>query len=215
LSAIPLHAREAAKSEPRNESRSERSTPILQARGLTEPYGGPVGNSDIDFTVYQGELRGIIGPNGAGKTTLFKMLTCEIAPTSGTIVFDGRDITGMTITDVCQLGLTKSYQVNQLFTGLTVRDNLVVAALSLLRGKFRLDLFRSPHTVKGLSEQVSETLEMIDLTRRADRLVAELSYGEKRRLEIGLALATSPRLLLLDELRDVSAAEATACQPRQ
>jgi branched-chain amino acid transport system permease protein len=86
LSAIPLHAREAAKSEPRNESRSERSTPILQARGLTEPYGGLVGNSDIDFTVYQGELRGIIGPNGAGKTTLFKMLTCEIAPTSGTIV---------------------------------------------------------------------------------------------------------------------------------
>jgi branched-chain amino acid transport system permease protein len=127
------------------------------------------------------------------------MLTCEIAPTSGTIVFDGRDITGMNVTDVCQLGLTKSYQVNQLFTGLTVHQNLVIAALAYLRGKFRLDLFRSPHAVKGLSEQVGETLQMIDLTRRADRLVSELSYGEKRRLEIGLALATSPRLLLLDE----------------
>jgi branched-chain amino acid transport system ATP-binding protein/branched-chain amino acid transport system permease protein len=191
VSTIPLHAREAV--------RGERSIPILQARGLTKRYGGLVANSGIDFTVHQGELRGIIGPNGAGKTTFFKMLTCEIAPTSGTIVFDGRDITGMNVTDVCQLGLTKSYQVNQLFTGLTVRDNLVIAALSFLRGKFRLDLFRSPDAVKGLSEQVRETLQMIDLTRRADRLVSELSYGEKRRLEIGLALATSPRLLLLDE----------------
>jgi branched-chain amino acid transport system permease protein len=191
VSTIPLHVREAA--------RSDRSVPILQARALTKRYGGLVANSEIDFAVYKGELRGIIGPNGAGKTTFFKMLTCEIAPTAGSIVFAGRDITGMNVTDVCQLGLTKSYQVNQLFTGLTVRQNLVIAALSYLRGKFRLDLFRSPHAVKGLPEQVDQTLEMIDLTRRADRLVSELSYGEKRRLEIGLALATSPCLLLLDE----------------
>ncbi len=191
VATIPLHAREAA--------RSDRSVPILQAKGLTKRYGGLLANSDIDFTVCPGELRGIIGPNGAGKTTFFKMLTCEIAPTSGSIVFDGRDITGMNVTDVCQLGLTKSYQVNQLFAGLTVRDNLVIAALSFLRGKFRLDLFRSPGKVEGLSEQVGQTLDMIDLTRRADTLVSELSYGEKRRLEIGLALATSPRLLLLDE----------------
>ena len=100
------------------------SGPILQATGLTKRYGGLVANSDIDFSVNQGELRGIIGPNGAGKSTFFKMLTCEIAPTSGQIVFEGRDITGMNVTEVCQLGLTKSYQVNQLFTGLTVRENL-------------------------------------------------------------------------------------------
>ena len=101
----------------------------------------PVANSDIDFAVKAGELRGIIGPNGAGKSTFFKMLTCEVPPTSGTIVFEGRDITGMSVTDVCQLGLTKSYQVNQLFTRLTVRENLTIAALAELRGKFRLDLF--------------------------------------------------------------------------
>jgi branched-chain amino acid transport system permease protein len=114
-------------------------------------------------------------------------------------VFEGRDITGMRVTDVCQLGLTKSYQVNQLFAGLTVRENLTIAALAKLRGKFRLDLFRKLDSVKGLSEQVEHTLALVNLTRRADTPVSELAYGEKRRLEIGLALATSPRLLLLDE----------------
>jgi branched-chain amino acid transport system permease protein len=144
-------------------------------------------------------LRGIIGPNGAGKTTFFKMLTCEIRPTSGTILFEGRNITGMDVTDVCQLGLTKSYQVNQLFTGLTVRENLTIAALASLRGKFRLDLFRRIQNIPRRSERVEQTLELVDLTARPDTPVSELAYGEKRRLEIGLALATSPSLLLLDE----------------
>jgi len=173
--------------------------PILQASGLTKHYGGVVANSDIDFTVSHGELLGIIGPNGAGKSTFFKMLTCDVPPTSGKIVFEGRDITGMNVTDVSQLGLTKSYQVNQLFTRLTVRENLTIAALAELRGKFRLDLFRKTSSIPAVSEQVEHTLEMVDLTRRADTQVAALAYGEKRRLEIGLALATSPSLLLLDE----------------
>ena len=172
---------------------------ILQATGLTKRYGGLVANSDIDFTVNHGELRGIIGPNGAGKSTFFKMLTCEIPPTSGKIVFEGRDITGHSVTDVCQHGLTKSYQVNQLFTGLTVRENIVIAALAKLRGKFRLDLFRSLDSIPGLNEQVAHTLELVNLAARPDTPVSELAYGEKRRLEIGLALATSPSLLLLDE----------------
>ena len=187
----PMQAREVA--------HPAYSGPILKATGLTKRYGGLVANSDIDFSVNQGELRGIIGPNGAGKSTFFKMLTCEIAPTSGRIVFEGRDITGLKVTEVCQLGLTKSYQVNQLFTGLTVRQNLTIAALAELRGKFRLDLFRKLSGVKGLTEQVAHTLALVNLTRRADTPVSELAYGEKRRLEIGLALATSPRLLLLDE----------------
>ena len=175
------------------------SGPILQARGVSKRYGGLVANSDIDFTVEHGELRGIIGPNGAGKTTFFKMLTCEVPPTSGKIVFEGRDITGMHVTEVCQLGLTKSYQVNQLFTRLTVRENLTIAALAALRGKFRLDMFRSLAGIHGLREQVEHTLELVDLRARPDTPVAELAYGEKRRLEIGLALASSPSLLLLDE----------------
>ena len=172
---------------------------ILQVKGLTKHYGGLAANSDIDVTVNHGELRGIIGPNGAGKTTFFKMLTCEIPPTSGQILFEGQDITGKTVTDACQLGLTKSYQINQLFNRLTVRENLTIAALAELRGKFRLDLFRSLKRVAGLDEQVEHTLELVNLVDRADTPVSDLAYGEKRRLEVGLALATSPSLLLLDE----------------
>ena len=184
---------------PRKRAGSRTSGPILQARGLSKQYGGLRANSDIDFTVNHGELRGVIGPNGAGKSTFFKMLTCEISPTSGTIFFDGRDITGKSVTDVCQLGLTKSYQVNQLFNQLTVRQNLTVAVLADLRGKFRLDLFRDPESVPGLKEQVEQTLQLVRLAGRPDAKVSDLAYGEKRRLEIGLALATSPSLLLLDE----------------
>jgi len=173
--------------------------PVLQTSGLTKHYGGIVANSGIDFTVGAGELRGIIGPNGAGKSTFFKMLTCEVAPTAGKIVFEGRDITGMGVTEVCQLGLTKSYQVNQLFNRLTVRENVTIAALAELRGKFRLDLLRGLARIPGLREQVERTLELVNLSDRMDAPVAELAYGEKRRLEVGLALASSPSLLLLDE----------------
>ena len=175
------------------------SGPILEAIDLTKRYDGLVANSDINFTVNAGELRGIIGPNGAGKTTFFRMLTCEVPPTSGKIIFEGRDITGMSVTDVCQRGLTKSYQVNQLFTRLTVRQNLTISALAERRGKFRLDLLRQLSKIPGLFEQVEHTLDLINLTGRADMPVAALAYGEKRRLEIGLALASSPSLLLLDE----------------
>src|SRR5262249_57688957 len=146
----------------------------------------------IVFPAERGALRGISGPNGAGKTTFFKMLTCEAPPTSGHIMFEGRDITGMSVTDVCQLGLTKSYQVNQLFSRLTVRDNLTIAALAALRGKFRLDMFRSLTGIPGLSQQVDHTLELVDLAARPDTPVAELAYGEKRRLEIGPSLASPP-----------------------
>ena len=185
---------------PARRRQTDRSVgPILQATGLTKRYGGLVANSDINFAVNHGERRGVIGPNGAGKTTFFKMLTCEVAPTSGTIRFEGRDITGMSVTDVCQLGLTKSYQVNQLFNRLTVRENLTIAALAELRGKFRLDLLRRLPKIPGLADQVEHTLALVNLAERPDTPVAALAYGEKRRLEIGLALATSPSLLLLDE----------------
>ena len=193
------HERRVAAMPARHRESDPKSGPILHASGLTKHYDGVAANSDINFTVNHGELRGIIGPNGAGKTTLFRMLTCEVPPTAGRIVFEGRDITGMTVTDVCQLGLTKSYQINQLFTRLTVRENLTIAALAALRGKFRLDLFKSLKSIPRLDEQVEHTLELVDLIARADRPVSDLAYGEKRRLEVGLALATSPSLLLLDE----------------
>ena len=183
----------------RRKSTASGTGPILQVTGLTKRYGGLVANSDIDFTVQHGELRGIIGPNGAGKSTFFKMLTCEVIPTSGQIIFAGRDITDLGVADACQLGLTKSYQINQLFDRLTVRQNLAIAALGELRGKFKLDLFKSVPKVRGLDPQIARTAKLVRLSERLDTPVSELAYGEKRRLEIGLALATSPSLLLLDE----------------
>ncbi|ODU09711.1 MAG: branched-chain amino acid ABC transporter permease/ATP-binding protein [Rubrivivax sp. SCN 71-131] len=183
----------------RHKSTRSSSGAILQVSGLTKRYGGLLANSDIDFSVDHGEIRGIIGPNGAGKSTFFKMLTCEVKPTAGKIVFDGRDITEMGVSDACQLGLTKSYQINQLFDRLTVRQNLAIAALGELRGKFKLDLLKSLPKVRGLDSQIESTAALVHLGDRLDTPVAELAYGEKRRLEIGLALATSPSLLLLDE----------------
>ncbi len=175
------------------------SGPVLEARGITKSFGGLIANRNINFSVNQGELRGVIGPNGAGKSTFFKMLTCELPPTSGHIVFHGRDITGMDVASVCQLGLTKSYQVNQLFNRLTVRENVVIAALAERRGRFSLDFLKRIERVPGLDAQVESTLALVGLAARADVAVSDLAYGEKRRLEIGLALASSPSLLLLDE----------------
>ena len=173
--------------------------PILQATKLSKRYGGLMANRDIDFSVEHGEIRGIIGPNGAGKSTFFKMLTCEVMPSAGKIVFDGRDITHLGVSDVCQLGLTKSYQINQLFDRLTVRQNLAIASLGQLRGKFKLDLLEYVWKVRGLEAQIESTAALVHLGERLNAPVSELAYGEKRRLEIGLALATSPSLLLLDE----------------
>ncbi len=173
--------------------------PLLKATGLTKRYNGIVANNNIEFELYRGESRGIIGPNGAGKSTFFKMLTCEVPPSAGRIMFDGTDITGFGVTKVCQLGLTKSYQVNQLFTHLTVRENLTIAAAAERRGPFRVDILRRIDRIDGLEDRVNGTLAQVNLTERADIPVAELAYGEKRRLEIGIALATAPTLLLLDE----------------
>ena len=191
--------RSAVAPPPQRRAPASFAGPILQTTGLSKHYGGLAANVDIEFAVNPGEVRGIIGPNGAGKSTFFKMLTCEVPPTSGTIRFEGRDITGMGVTDVCQLGLTKSYQVNQLFNRLTVRENLIIAALAERRGKFRLDMLKSFARIPGLHERVQHTLELVGLTGRPDTPVSQLAYGEKRRLEVGLALASSPTLLLLDE----------------
>ena len=197
--AMPPAEPAPAAAESRHKATRSTTGPILRVEGLSKRYGGLLANDGIDFSVEHGEIRGIIGPNGAGKSTFFKMLTCEVQPSAGKIVFDGRDITGMQVADACQLGLTKSYQINQLFDRLTVRQNLAIAALGELRGKFRLDLLKSLPRVRGLDAQVESTAALVHLSSRLDTPVAELAYGEKRRLEIGLALATSPSLLLLDE----------------
>ena len=156
-----------------------------------------VANNNIDFIVSHGEVRGIIRPNGAGKSTFFKMLTCGVPPTSGKIAFEGRDITGMSVTDVCQLGLTKSYQINQLFDRLTVRQNLTIAALGQTRGKFKLDLFRNLRTFPGSTNR-SNARWRRQFDRAADTPVSELAYGKSGGSRSGWR-SRPCRFLLLDE----------------
>ncbi len=172
--------------------------PVLEARGVSKHYGGLKANTDIDFTLREGELHGVIGPNGAGKSTFFAMLAGELPTTTGHVFFRGQEITGIGVTSVCQLGMSKSYQINQLFEHLTVRQNVMIPVLARLRGKYKGDMLSKLHSEK-LDEQVNAAMAMVDLQAHADMPVAELSYGEKRRLEIGLALATGANVLLFDE----------------
>ncbi|NYT37084.1 branched-chain amino acid ABC transporter ATP-binding protein/permease [Allopusillimonas soli] len=178
---------------------SRPGAPVLEARGITKQYGGLMAVSDVDFSLAEGEMRGVIGPNGAGKSTFFAMLAGELATTRGQVFFRGQEITGIGVTAVCQLGMSKSYQINQLFEHLSVRQNVMIPVLARRRGHFRIDLLRSLHHSHEMDEQVNAAIALVDLTRQADTLVSELSYGEKRRLEIGLALATGANVLLFDE----------------
>ena len=172
---------------------------MLEARALTKRFGGLTAVDRASLTVEAGTITALIGPNGAGKTTFFKMLAGEIAPTEGDIVFKGQPITGYDVVQKCQLGIGKSHQITQIFPNLSVKENVVIPALAARRGAFRADIFASMGGVAGLAELVERTLGEVGLAERAGVRAGELAYGEKRRLEIGLALATEPQLLLLDE----------------
>ena len=127
------------------------------------------------------------------------MLAGEVVPTEGEVFLHGANVTGLGVTAVSQLGMSKSYQINELFSKLTVEQNLAIPVLARLRGEFRTDMLKSLDKVPGLRHQIEATLELVHLDGRADVPVTELAYGEKRRLEIGLALASAPNVLLLDE----------------
>ncbi len=172
---------------------------ILETRGLTKRFGGLVANENVNFQVNEFEVRGLIGPNGAGKSTFFRMLAGEMKPSAGAVLFRGQDITNAGVCNICQQGMAKSYQINQLFDRLTVRENLLIPTLAERRGRFRLDLLRRLGSVSRVEEGVEDTMRLVNLTHRADTPVYQLAYGEKRRLEIGLVLATNPKILLLDE----------------
>ena len=153
----------------------------------------------VSFTIRTGSIHAVIGPNGAGKSTLFKMLLDEVHPTEGEVRLFGRRITGLGATRTAQLGIGKSNQLNTLFLELSARENMRVAALARRRGQFRLDVLRRADSIPEVERQVETALATVGLTARGDLPSHVLAYGEKRRLEIGMALATGPNVLLLDE----------------
>ena len=183
----------------------------LEARSLARHYGGLRAVDGVSFKVRRGSIHAVIGPNGAGKSTLFKMLLDEVAPSSGEVLLFGKRVTGGGVTRAAQLGIGKSNQLNQLFLNLSVRQSLRVAALARSRGALRFDLLRAADGLPEVERQIGSVLSVLDLGDRADTPVHVLAYGEKRRLEIGMALATSPNVLLLDEpLAGMSPAERIA-----
>jgi len=170
--------------------------PLLETEDLTRAYGSLLAVNRANVTVRREELRSIIGPNGAGKTTFFRLISGEVRPTSGRIRFNGRDITGLSQHEVCRLGIAKSYQITNIFPHLTVLENVRVAAQGYAHS---FNFWSRADRLTDARARALAILELIGLTPKAAVLAAHLSHGQKRHLEIAIALAAEPVLLLLDE----------------
>ena len=169
---------------------------ILRLRGVGRRFGGVHAVRDVDLDIRPGERRAILGPNGAGKTTLFNVISGEFPPTSGTIELFGRDVTLEPARKRARLGLSRTFQTSRLFLGMSVEDNLYLALLGVRSGHLR------PVRTKAdgeMRERARSMAERVGLEDTLDRMVGELSHGEQRQLEVGMARATDPKLMMLDE----------------
>jgi branched-chain amino acid transport system ATP-binding protein len=171
--------------------------PLLRVEKLFRRFGGIVATDNLSLEVARGELHAIIGPNGAGKTTLISQLIGQLRPSAGTIQFADRDITHLPAWRRSQLGLARSFQITSLLKDFTAADNVALAAQARDGHSFRF--WGNARMEKGLREAARSALARVGLEQRADAVVSELSHGEQRELELAVALATRPQLLLLDE----------------
>ena len=175
---------------------------LLEAIGMRKEFGGLVAVSDIDFVIPQGSIVSLIGPNGAGKTTFFNMITGVYKPTTGTVFFAGADITGKPPHVATEHGIGRTFQNIRLFKEMTALENVLVGMHSRLKGGIIRSVLRTPglrREEREAKEKARELLALCQLRRRAERYAHSLAYGEQRRLEVARALATQPKLLLLDE----------------
>jgi branched-chain amino acid transport system ATP-binding protein len=175
---------------------TEAAAPILRLRGVGRRFGGVHAVRDVDLEIRPGERRAILGPNGAGKTTLFNVISGEFGPTSGSIELFGRDVTSEPGRKRARLGLSRTFQTSKLFLGLTVEDNLYLAVLGVRDGHLRIVRSRKDAQMR---ERAREMAGVVGLQDVLDREVGELSHGEQRQLELGMARATGPKLMMLDE----------------
>lgn len=175
---------------------------VLTLDHLTIRFGGLVAVNDFCLDISKGELVGLIGPNGAGKTTVFNIVTGQYEPTDGRVVFEGRDITGWRPDLIAEAGIARTFQNVRLFTGMTVLENVLVSQHLRQKSSFLSAAFSLPWYVREENrarEKAMELLERVGLVNLAHEQAGNLPYGQQRRLEIARALATDPRLLLLDE----------------
>jgi branched-chain amino acid transport system ATP-binding protein len=175
------------------------SDPILSVRGLTVRFGALVAVNDVSFDAERGRITSVIGPNGAGKSTLFNLISGAIAPRAGRTLLDGGDVTGWTPDRLLKAGLARSFQITNLFFELSVRENLRLAAQFVQPGPQLANVLRPVSASRVALARVDELTERFGLHDKLDELAGYLSHGEQRRLEIAVALAARPRLLLLDE----------------
>ena len=168
---------------------------VLQIRNLSKAYGGVQAVSNVSFSVAAGELLALIGPNGAGKTTCFNMLNGQIAADAGTVEFEGRNLAGMKPREIWRLGVGRTFQITATFASMTVRENVQMALLS---HHGRLGSFTSIAT-RACVEEADALLDRVGMRAQADRSCAVLAYGDLKRIELAVALANQPRLLLMDE----------------
>jgi branched-chain amino acid transport system ATP-binding protein len=173
------------------------ATPLLETRALTKEFRGFRAVSDVDLVVGAGTMHALVGPNGAGKTTLFNLLTGFLTPTSGSIVFDGQDITGKQPEQIAPLGIARSFQITSLFDQLTLSEHLELALASPTG--MGMQFWRSVKRLAAFKDRSMELLEQVGLADRSGQPAGSLAYGQKRALELALALALDPKLLLLDE----------------
>ena len=175
---------------------------LLDVQGLRKEFGGLVAVNDVDLTIERGAIVSLIGPNGAGKTTFFNMITGVYKPTSGSVVFDGRDIAGSPPHTATQRGIGRTFQNIRLFEHMTSLENVLVGMHSRLKAGILGSIFRPPKVrreEREAHERAVELLAYCGLTRRQDDYARNLPYGDQRRLEVARALGTQPKLLLLDE----------------
>lgn len=168
---------------------------ILQVEKLNRFFGALHATKNVSFSVPEGQIRAIIGPNGAGKSTLMDLITNRTTPSSGRVLFRGEDITGMTPNKIVHKGMTKCFQISKLFSNLTVYENVQIARIEMNRKTFSLFPVKDSY----LKEDVLRFLSMVGLEDRMNEVAAYLSYGDQRRLDIAIALAMEPQLLILDE----------------
>jgi branched-chain amino acid transport system ATP-binding protein len=175
---------------------------LLQTLGLRKEFGGLIAVDDVDFTVPEGAIVSLIGPNGAGKTTFFNMLTGVYKPTGGRVVFADEDLTGRPPHTFTERGIGRTFQNIRLFQNMTALENVLVGMHTRLKGGLLESILRTPrvkHEEKDARVRARELLEYSGLRRKDDEIGRNLSYGDQRRLEVARALATQPKLLLLDE----------------
>lgn len=172
-------------------------SPLFQVERLSKNFGGLQVSADIDMALHPGDRCALIGPNGAGKTTFVNLVTGVLSPSAGTVRLEGRDITGLTAQARVRLGLVRSFQVARLFRSMTVREHLELAILE--RDRRTWALFASVGRTHGLADEVAGLLATMGLGAVADTAVGQLAYGQQRLLEIALALALKPKVLILDE----------------